>query len=103
LGLAVALIAFLVTSSSEKVCAEPTAFNPPTEDFSSAAHPPTPANPALDLRSPTPEDPSPSIFRRWWFWTAVGAAVAATAVVIVISARGPAPPTTNLGNQAFQP
>jgi hypothetical protein len=30
----------------------------------------SPTNPALDLRTPAPEQPS--IFRRWWFWTAVG-------------------------------
>jgi hypothetical protein len=65
--------------------------------------PPPPPNPALDLRGPTPEPAHPSIFHRWWFWTAVGAAAAATVAVIVISSRGHAPPATDLGNQEFQP
>jgi hypothetical protein len=62
---------------------------------------PAPANPALDFHAQVPEQPS--IFHRWWFWTAVGAAVAATAVIIVVSSRGHAPPSTDLGNQEFQP
>jgi len=47
--------------------------------------------------------PQAPLFRRWWFWTAVGVAAAATAAVIVISSRGHAPPATDLGNQEFQP
>jgi len=60
-----------------------------------------PGNPALDFHTPAPEQPS--IFHRWWFWTAVGAAAAATVVIIVVSSRGHAPPSTDLGNQEFQP
>jgi len=61
-------------------------------------------SPALDLHTPAPIEPAqPSVFRRWWFWTAVGAAAAATVAVIVISSRGDAPPATDLGNQEFQP
>jgi len=45
----------------------------------------------------------PSLFGRWWFWTAVGAVVAATVVIVVVSSRGQAPPSTDLGNQEFQP
>jgi len=55
----------------------------------------------LDLRAQSPEQLS--IFRRWWFWTAVGATAAATMIIIVVSSRGHAPPATNLGNQEFQP
>jgi hypothetical protein len=62
---------------------------------------PAPANPALDFHTQTPEQPS--VFHRWWFWTAVGAAAAATVVIIVVSSRGHAPPSTDLGNQEFQP
>jgi len=29
--------------------------------------------------------------------------VAATVVIVVVSSRGQAPPSTDLGNQAFQP
>jgi hypothetical protein len=62
---------------------------------------PAPANPALDFHTQAPEQPS--VFHRWWFWTAVGAAAAATVVIIVVSSRGHAPPSTDLGNQEFQP
>jgi hypothetical protein len=70
----------------------------------SAATPAAPANPALDLQTPTPAaEPGSSVFRRWWFWTAVGAAAAATVAVIWVSSSGNAPPATDLGNQEFQP
>ena len=62
---------------------------------------PSPANPALDLRTPVPEQPS--ILGRWWFWTAVGVAAAATVAIIVVSSHGHAPPATDLGNQEFRP
>jgi hypothetical protein len=73
----------------------PAAFAPP------APTQPAPANPALDLRTPAPEQPS--IFARWWFWTAVGAVAAATVAIIVVSSRGHTPPATDLGNQEFKP
>jgi hypothetical protein len=71
--------------------------------FPAAPPLPAPTHSALDLRNPTPEEPKPSLFRAWWFWTAVGTAAAATIIVIVASSRGHAPPTTDLGNQEFQP
>jgi hypothetical protein len=93
-----------MTAAPAQVRAESTAPDPTsTAGLIDATPAPSPANPALDLRSPTPEEPKPSIFRQWWFWTAVGAATAATVVVIVVSARGSAPPVTNLGNQEFRP
>ena len=63
---------------------------------------PPPTNPALAVGT-TPEVEQPSLFGRWCFWTAVGAVVAATVVIVVVSSRGQAPPSTDLGNQAFQP
>lgn len=74
-------------------------FSNPTPEQSG----PDPAIPALDLRSSPAEAPKTSLFKRWWFWTAVSSAVAATVAVIVVSSRGHAPPTTDLGNQEFQP
>jgi hypothetical protein len=62
---------------------------------------PAPASPALDFHTQTSEQPS--LFHRWWFWTAVGAAAAVSVAIIVISSRGHAPPSTDLGNQEFQP
>jgi hypothetical protein len=61
--------------------------------------------PGLDLKTPAaaPEPAQPSLFGRWWFWTAVGVAAAATVAVIVVSSGGSAPPASDLGNQEFQP
>jgi hypothetical protein len=73
----------------------PAAFAPTT------LAPPPPTNPALDLRTPAPEQSS--IFGRWWFWTAVGVAATATVAIIVVSSHGHAPPATDLGNQEFKP
>jgi len=112
----VALCAFLATSSTRAYGQEapPPAENveqtppegavapaPVSRVVPAAPTMPSPANPALDLRTPAPEQPS--IFQRWWFWTAVGAAAAATVVIIVVSSHGHAPPATDLGNQVFQP
>ena len=68
-----------------------------------APPPPSPTNPALDVRGPAQQAAKPSVFGRWWFWTAVGAVAAGTVAVIWISSRGHAPPATDLGNQEFQP
>lgn len=61
------------------------------------------AAPGLDLDNGTPQAEAPSLFRRWWFWSAVGAVAAATLATIVVSSRGQAPPATDLGNQEFHP
>ncbi len=57
--------------------------------------------PALDLSAPRPE-PRP-VIKQWWFWTAVGTVVAATAIVLVLANRKDGPPATTLGNQEFTP
>jgi hypothetical protein len=75
---------------------------PPSAQAAAVAGETTPS-PGLDLRAEPQAQPQPSLFKRWWFWTAVGAAAAATVAVIVISSRGQAPPATDLGNQEFQP
>jgi hypothetical protein len=85
------------------LAAEP-ATPPPSSPAAVAPLAPTqppPTNSALDLRTPAPAQPS--ILGRWWFWTAVGVAAAATVAIIVLSSRGHAPPATDLGNQEFRP
>jgi hypothetical protein len=83
--------------------ATPAPTAPPPAVPSLTPTPPPPSNPALDVRAPTEQPAQSSVFRRWWFWTAVGAVAAGTVAVIVISSQGHAPPATDLGNQEFQP
>jgi hypothetical protein len=59
--------------------------------------------PGLDLDDKPSPAAAPSLFRRWWFWSAVGVVAAATLATIVVSSRGQAPPATDLGNQEFHP
>lgn len=48
---------------------------------------------------PAPEaETERPITRRWWFWTAVGALVVTTVVVIAVASKDPAPPGSTLGN-----
>jgi len=64
---------------------------------------PAAASPGLDLqRQPSPPE-NKSIFRTWWFWTAVGAAAATTIILVAVSNRDSSPPSSLLGNQDFQP
>ena len=47
-------------------------------------------------RPPTP------VWRRWWFWTAIGAALAAGVTVAALAGRSESTiPTTDLGNKKF--
>ena len=72
--------------------------------FPGASAPP-PASRGLDLTQPSPTEKSSSrpIVKQWWFWTALGAAVAASVVILVVADRGPSAPSTTLGNKEFQP
>ena len=47
--------------------------------------------------------PTPHVWQRWWFWTAVGVALASgvTAAVLSSSGSGPSVPPTELGNKRF--
>jgi hypothetical protein len=66
---------------------------------------PSPGSPGLDVTQPSPTEKSGSkpIVKQWWFWTALGAAVATSIVILVLADRGPSTPNTTLGNQEFQP
>ena len=39
---------------------------------------------SLKTPLPTPAKPSPPIYKRWWFWTLVGASVVATTATIIV-------------------
>ena len=69
-----------------------------------ASAPPA-VSPGLDVTQPSPAEKSGSkpIVKQWWFWTALGAAVAASVAILVLADRRPSAPNTTLGNQEFQP
>jgi tetratricopeptide (TPR) repeat protein len=55
--------------------------------------------PTVDLREPSPAPEPPSLFRRWWFWTAIGVAAGATLAVIALRhAGGDDLPASTLGS-----
>ena len=70
-----------------------------------AANAPPPVSPGLDVTQPSPTEKKAGkpIVKQWWFWTAIGAAVAASIAIVVVADRGPSAPNTTLGNQEFQP
>ncbi len=46
--------------------------------------------------------PPTPVWRRWWVWTAIGAALAAGVTVAALAGRSESPlPTTDLGNKKF--
>jgi hypothetical protein len=62
-------------------------------------------SPGLDVTQPSPteEKASKPIAKQWWFWAALGTAVAASVVILVLTDRGQSAPNTTLGNHEFQP
>jgi hypothetical protein len=48
-------------------------------------------------------DKNEPLVEKWWFWTAIGAAVIGTVVAIVLIDSGSSTPRTTLGNQEFRP
>jgi hypothetical protein len=84
--------------------ATPTSPAPETTVLPSASVPPA-ASPGLDVAqaSPTEDRASKPIARQWWFWAALGTAVAASVVILVLTDRGQSAPNTILGNREFQP
>jgi hypothetical protein len=58
-----------------------------------AAPQPAPAAATVDLAAPQPEaSPKQPITSKWWFWTAIGAAVVGGVVAIYLVERTPSPP-----------
>jgi len=79
--------------------AEPTTAAPVEKPLPTAPPPvePAPVSPAVDLTSAPADQPAPSrpIYKKWWFWTAIGV-VAVAGVVVAVAARDK-PPSTSLG------
>jgi hypothetical protein len=46
-----------------------------------------------------PSNDSGTVFTRWWFWTAMGALVLGTALLLVVGAGDGGVPATRFGNQ----
>ncbi|HJX63495.1 MAG TPA: hypothetical protein VJ860_06020 [Polyangia bacterium] len=71
----------------------------------SVASAPSPVSPGLDVTQPSPagEKAGRPFVKQWWFWTALGTAVAASVVILVVADRRPSAPNTTLGNHEFQP
>lgn len=55
------------------------------------------AAPAVALSSQ--ESEAAPLYKRWWFWTAIGAVAAGTATAIALGSSGDGIPDTPLGNQ----
>ena len=53
--------------------------------------PPAPATTTVNLTAPQPA-PNQPITSKWWFWTAIGAAVVGGVVAIYLVSRTPSPP-----------
>jgi hypothetical protein len=53
----------------------------------------------VPLAPQAPSNDSGPVFTRWWFWTAMGALVLGTALLLVVSAGDGGVPATRFGNQ----
>jgi hypothetical protein len=109
---AIATASTLVLAGLLTVCAPalaqggpPAAPAPPLPETAVLPSAPPALPPGLDVTQPSPPEKSRSkpIVKQWWFWTALGAAVAASVVILVVADRGPSAPSTTLGNKEFQP
>ena len=85
----------------------PAAPGPPAPEATAmvgAGEPPA-ASPGLDLTQPSSseEKAGKPLVKQWWFWTALGVAVATSVVILVATDRGSFAPKTTLGNREFQP
>jgi len=71
--------------------ASPVMTVPPPEERS-------PGMVVVDVKhKPPAETAKPSLFKRWWFWTIVGGAVAASAGAFVLTRRSSSPCSASLG------
>ena len=77
---------------------------PETAALPIAGEPP-PGSPGLDFTQPSPTEDKAArpLVKQWWFWTALGIAVATGVVILVLTDRGSFSPNTTLGNREFQP
>lgn len=70
-----------------------------------AAAPPVASTVDLGTREASAPQPRSAFYARWWFWTAIGAVAAGTAVTVAILARRDptSVPTSSLGAQRVLP
>jgi hypothetical protein len=62
---------------------------------------PAPINLQATAPPPEPDPPGPPIYRRWWFWTAVGAAVLGGAAIVLIARKGGDMPACDAGRSCL--
>jgi hypothetical protein len=73
--------------------AAPPSSAPAPAALPAAPQPPAPAAATVDLTAPQPEaSQKQPITSKWWFWTAIGAAVAGGLVALYLVERTPSPP-----------
>jgi len=73
--------------------AAPPSSAPAPAALPAAPQPATPPAATVDLTAPQPVAPEKQpITSKWWFWTAIGAAVAGGLVAIYLVERTPSPP-----------
>jgi tetratricopeptide (TPR) repeat protein len=78
----------------------PPAFEPPPAAPPAPSPPPPPPEPApspTTLITTVPDQPARPIYKRWWFWTAAGAAVAAGVAGALFLHRDPYVKSGSLG------
>ena len=85
----------------------PAASVPPVSEAATlpGADEPPARPPGLDFPQPSQreDETGKPLVKRWWFWTALGVAVAASVVALTVTDRGSFSPKTTLGNREFQP
>ena len=102
---AITLVLAGVLAGPAPVLADGSRLATPAASVLPGASAPPPLSPGLDLTQPSPTEDKAGkpIVKQWWFWTALGTAVAASVVILVLADRKPPAPNTTLGNHEFQP
>ena len=99
-----------ISALEAKLAAEaPPSPQPSPSASPPAARIPSPSRAAEPAPAPAPALPEASdgsrpIYKKWWFWTGVGAVAVGTVVaVVVLSGGGDSAPDTDLGNRPVFP
>jgi tetratricopeptide (TPR) repeat protein len=73
---------------------------PPVDPAPVPAAAPAPAAPPVQLQAVAPPPaPAPPVYRRWWFWSAIGAALVGGTVAVLAARSGGERPSCEAGRQ----